>query len=95
MAETVPVLTEETIGGVAIKAEEGNEMPDWCLPAAANVHPIPRDGRRHTGVLERILRREWDPNAGPPPQEIVRVTSTFPPPSTPESSTATALATNS
>jgi hypothetical protein len=45
--------------------------PNWCLPAAANAHPIPRDGRRHTGVLERILRRQWDPNAGPPPEAIV------------------------
>ncbi|MBB2914311.1 hypothetical protein FHS43_005623 [Streptosporangium becharense] len=48
-----------------------NHSPTWCLPRAANTRPIPRDGRRHCGVLERVLRRQWDPAEGPPPAELV------------------------
>jgi hypothetical protein len=45
--------------------------PTWCLPQAANTHPIPRDGRRHCGVIERVLRRQWDPTAGLPHVDLI------------------------
>jgi hypothetical protein len=47
------------------------DSPTWCLPWAANTHPIPRDGRRHCGVIERVLRRQWDPTAGLPHVDLI------------------------
>ncbi|HXA59354.1 MAG TPA: hypothetical protein VNW94_09360, partial [Streptosporangiaceae bacterium] len=32
---------------------------------------MPRDGRRHCGILERVLRRQWDPVEGLPPTELI------------------------
>lgn len=34
--------------------------------------PHEADGRRHCGVLERILHRQWDVRDGPPTPEVVR-----------------------
>ncbi|GLZ06419.1 hypothetical protein Acsp03_38850 [Actinomadura sp. NBRC 104412] len=34
--------------------------------------PYVADGRRHCGVLESILYRQWDARLGPPPPEVVR-----------------------
>ncbi|WP_019632328.1 hypothetical protein [Actinomadura atramentaria] len=34
--------------------------------------PHAADGRRHCGVLERVLHRQWDARQGPPPAEVVR-----------------------
>ncbi|MFV2175145.1 hypothetical protein ACFHW2_14775 [Actinomadura sp. LOL_016] len=34
--------------------------------------PHAADGRRHCGVLERILHRQWDVRDGPPTPEVVR-----------------------
>ncbi|MFI6803000.1 anthrax toxin lethal factor-related metalloendopeptidase [Streptosporangium canum] len=45
--------------------------PTWCLPQAASTHPIPRDGRRHCGVIERVLRRQWDPATGLPHADLI------------------------
>jgi hypothetical protein len=45
--------------------------PAWCQPHPPDTHPVPRDGRRHCGVLEQVLRRQWDPACGPPPAEVV------------------------
>lgn len=47
--------------------------PFWCQPAPPDTHPIPRDGRRHCGNLERILRRQWNPDVGPPPRELIHM----------------------
>ncbi|MET9064372.1 hypothetical protein ACWDR1_23000 [Streptosporangium sandarakinum] len=50
------------------------DLPSWCAPPhPANTHPIPRDGRRHCGVLETVLRRQWPQEALPPPQLIAAV----------------------
>ncbi|QFG23785.1 hypothetical protein [Actinomadura sp. WMMB 499] len=46
--------------------------------APARVEPHPpgsphaADGRRHCGVLERILHRQWDVRDGPPTPEVIR-----------------------
>jgi hypothetical protein len=45
--------------------------PAWCQPHPSDTHPVPRDGRRHCGVLEQVLRCQWDPACGPPPAEVV------------------------
>ena len=34
--------------------------------------PYAADGRRHCGVLENVLHRQWDVREGPPPPEVVR-----------------------
>ncbi len=47
------------------------DQPRWCPPHPPHVHPVPRDGRRDCGVLEHVLRRQWDPAAGPPPPEVI------------------------
>ncbi|WP_449064986.1 hypothetical protein [Planomonospora algeriensis] len=47
--------------------------PSWCAPHPANTHPIPRDGRRHCGVLERVLRRQWPESRQPPPELVTAV----------------------
>jgi hypothetical protein len=39
-------------------------------PAHPRERPLAGDGRRHTGSLEAILWRQWDP-ASPPPREVV------------------------
>jgi hypothetical protein len=49
------------------------DFPACCPPHPANTHPIPRDGRRHCGVLERVLRRQWPDAMIPPPELIAAV----------------------
>ncbi|POM25531.1 hypothetical protein BTM25_41790 [Actinomadura rubteroloni] len=48
---------------------------DHALPRA-EPHPpgLPHaaDGRRHCGVLEQVLHRQWDARLGPPPAEVIR-----------------------
>src|SRR5690606_9244605 len=34
--------------------------------------PHAADGRRHCGVLESVLHRQWDVREGPPPPEVIR-----------------------
>ncbi|GLW65845.1 hypothetical protein Arub01_40890 [Actinomadura rubrobrunea] len=45
-------------------------------PPRAEPHPPgvphPPDGRRHCGVLESILHRQWDARQGPPTPEVIR-----------------------
>ncbi|RCG21148.1 hypothetical protein DQ384_36660 [Sphaerisporangium album] len=48
-----------------------NSPATWCDPHPANVHPIPRDGRRHCGILEQVLRRQWNPAHGLPPANLI------------------------
>lgn len=45
--------------------------PAWCEPHPDHLHPVPRDGRRWCGPLERVLRRLWSPGIGPPRPECV------------------------
>jgi hypothetical protein len=40
---------------------------------AANVHPIPADGRRWVGPLEEILHRQWPPDVIPPQQILTAI----------------------
>lgn len=46
-------------------------VPYWCDPHPADTDLLPRDGRRHLGVLEAVVRRQWDPAGGPPPAEVI------------------------
>lgn len=43
----------------------------WAPPHAAETHPVPRDGRRNCGVVEQVLRRQWDPDRGLPPASLI------------------------
>lgn len=45
--------------------------PSWCDPHPADTDLLPRDGRRHLGILESVVRRQWDPAAGPPPKDVI------------------------
>ncbi|GAA4157676.1 hypothetical protein [Actinomadura keratinilytica] len=45
--------------------------PYWCDPHPADIDLLPRDGRRHLGVLEQVVRRQWDPARGNPPDEVI------------------------
>ncbi|MFG2005023.1 hypothetical protein ACGFNU_38350 [Spirillospora sp. NPDC048911] len=47
--------------------------PYWCDPHPADTDLLPRDGRRHLGVLESCVRRQWNPAEGPPPPEVITV----------------------
>ncbi|MFC9977471.1 hypothetical protein ACFVH6_41890 [Spirillospora sp. NPDC127200] len=46
-------------------------VPYWCDPHPAHTDLVPRDGRRHLGVLEEAVRRQWDPADGPPPASLI------------------------
>jgi hypothetical protein len=50
-----------------------DQDPAWCQPHPPDAHPVPRDGRRHCGALEQVLRRQWDPANGPPPADVIAV----------------------
>jgi hypothetical protein len=43
------------------------------VPLPPNCHPVPSDGRRHTGPLEVLLHRHWVPGTVPPPALITAV----------------------
>lgn len=45
--------------------------PHWTPAHPATTHPVPRDGRRNCGILEAVLRRQWVPEDGPPPAELI------------------------
>ncbi|MFF0524184.1 hypothetical protein ACFYTC_36275 [Actinomadura nitritigenes] len=51
---------------------------DFELDDVLRVEPYPpgmphaADGRRHCGVLESVLHRQWDARQGPPPPEVIR-----------------------
>lgn len=45
--------------------------PYWCDPHPADTDLLPRDGRRHLGALEAVVRRQWNPADGPPPAEVI------------------------
>jgi hypothetical protein len=45
--------------------------PTWYPPHPPDTHPVPRDGRRHCGVLEEVLRRQWGPDTGQPTADMV------------------------
>ena len=45
--------------------------PLWCGPHPQTADPLPRDGRRNCGYWETVLRRQWDPGLGLPPQETI------------------------
>jgi hypothetical protein len=42
-------------------------------PLSPNVHPIPSDGRRHTGPIEALLHRNWQPGTVPPAPLVTAV----------------------
>ncbi|MGK5556924.1 hypothetical protein ACSNOI_35475 [Actinomadura kijaniata] len=46
-------------------------VPYWCDPHPADTDLLPRDGRRHLGVLEQVVRRQWDPAATRPAPEVI------------------------
>jgi hypothetical protein len=51
------------------------ELDDIPLPRAEPRppgSPYAADGRRHCGVLESVLYRQWDARLGPPPPEVVQ-----------------------
>jgi Anthrax toxin lethal factor, N- and C-terminal domain len=43
-----------------------------CRPHSASTRPIPRDGRRHCGQLERILVRQWADGKPAPSPSLVQ-----------------------
>lgn len=45
----------------------------WCEPHPPDMHPIPADGRRHCGVLEQVIRRQWYPDTTPPAELVAAV----------------------
>ncbi|MFC6883511.1 hypothetical protein [Actinomadura yumaensis] len=45
--------------------------PHWCSPHPPDIDVLPRDGRRHLGILETVVRRQWNPAVGPPPAEVI------------------------
>lgn len=47
--------------------------PLWCPPHPVDADPLPRDGRRHCGFWEAVLRRQWNPGQGTPPAETIAV----------------------
>ncbi|WP_157420272.1 hypothetical protein [Actinomadura kijaniata] len=49
----------------------GQRAPYWCDPHPADADLVPRDGRRHLGVLEQVVRRQWNPAEGPPPSQLI------------------------
>lgn len=55
----------------------GDQDPAWCLPHPPDTHPVPRDGRRHCGILEQALRRQWNPADGLPPASIIAAIDRF------------------
>ncbi|MFC6879794.1 MULTISPECIES: hypothetical protein [Actinomadura] len=50
---------------------ELDDEPPRARPHAPGT-PHAADGRRHCGVLERILHRQWDARQGPPTAEVIR-----------------------
>lgn len=57
--------------------EPGSGSPEsWpgpcCRPHPPGTHPVPRDGRRHCGHLERVLVRQWEDGSPAPSPALVR-----------------------
>lgn len=42
-------------------------------PLSPNVHPVPSNGRRHTGPIEAVLHRRWPLGTAPPAQLVTAV----------------------
>ncbi|WP_131739190.1 hypothetical protein [Actinomadura roseirufa] len=51
--------------------ELDDDQPPRVLPHPPGV-PHAADGRRHCGVLEGVLHRQWDARLGPPTREVIR-----------------------
>ncbi|GAA4157986.1 hypothetical protein [Actinomadura keratinilytica] len=54
--------------------QNGAATDTSCEPCdlhPADIDLLPRDGRRHLGVLEQVMRRQWDPVHGNPPDEVI------------------------
>ncbi|MGK5551534.1 hypothetical protein ACSNOI_07955 [Actinomadura kijaniata] len=51
--------------------ELGDDAPARAEPHPPGVPHVP-DGRRHCGVLEKVIHRQWDVRQGPPPPETIR-----------------------
>ncbi|MGD0556327.1 MAG: hypothetical protein ABSA93_15285 [Streptosporangiaceae bacterium] len=65
-AEALPTLAPPPRRGIATPTEE---RLAFAAPHPTGMPPTP-DGRRNTGVLEKILWRQWDPSM-PPPADVV------------------------
>lgn len=45
----------------------------WCDPHPPETHPLTADGRRHCGILEQVIRRQWRPDTIPPAELVAAV----------------------